>query len=88
MAPYTMHLPIPNAKLRAPCPCHYPKKDIRCPPSPCPKASMQFPPSPFLPDIEDITSKTGNFKKFPVFCKMLLSAVKQAGRLGSVGQSI
>jgi hypothetical protein len=28
-------------------------------------------------DIEDITSKTGNFKKFPVFVKMLLSAVKQ-----------
>ncbi|KAG1657337.1 hypothetical protein FOA52_003760 [Chlamydomonas sp. UWO 241] len=28
--------------------------------------------------IEDITSKTGNFKKFPVFVKMLLSAVKQA----------
>ncbi|PNH10242.1 Coiled-coil domain-containing protein 61 [Tetrabaena socialis] len=28
--------------------------------------------------IEDITSKTGNFKKFPVFVKMLLSALKQA----------
>ncbi|GAX84244.1 hypothetical protein CEUSTIGMA_g11667.t1 [Chlamydomonas eustigma] len=28
--------------------------------------------------IEDITTKTGNFKKFPVFCKMLLSAFKQA----------
>ncbi|KAL6764801.1 protein required for templated centriole assembly [Haematococcus lacustris] len=28
--------------------------------------------------IEDITSKTGNFKKFHVFVKMLLSAVKQA----------
>jgi coiled-coil domain-containing protein 61 len=28
-------------------------------------------------DIEDITSKTGNFKKFPVFVKMLVSAVKQ-----------
>lgn len=30
------------------------------------------------PDIEDITAKTGNFKKFPVFVKMLLSALKQA----------
>lgn len=30
-------------------------------------------------DIEDITSKTGNFKKFPVFVKMLLSAVTQVG---------
>ncbi len=29
-------------------------------------------------DIEDITSKTGNFKKFAVFVKMLLSALKQA----------
>ncbi|GIL99845.1 hypothetical protein Vretimale_4810 [Volvox reticuliferus] len=29
-------------------------------------------------DIEDITAKTGNFKKFPVFVKMLLSALKQA----------
>lgn len=29
-------------------------------------------------DIEDITSKTGNFKKFSVFVKMLLSAVKAA----------
>jgi coiled-coil domain-containing protein 61 len=29
-------------------------------------------------DIEDITTKTGNFKKFPIFVKMLLSAVKQA----------
>ena len=29
-------------------------------------------------DIEDITAKTGNFKKFAVFVKMLLSAVKQA----------
>ncbi|GFR50998.1 hypothetical protein Agub_g13324 [Astrephomene gubernaculifera] len=28
--------------------------------------------------IEDITAKTGNFKKFPVFVKMLLSALKQA----------
>lgn len=28
--------------------------------------------------IEDITSKTGNFKKFAVFVKMLLSALKQA----------
>lgn len=36
--------------------------------------------SPFVPraDIEDITSKTGNYKKFPVFVKMLLSAVKNA----------
>lgn len=25
--------------------------------------------------IEDITSKTGNFKKYPVFLKMLLSAL-------------
>lgn len=35
---------------------------------------------PFLlpTDIEDITAKTGNFKKFPVFVKMLLSALKQA----------
>jgi coiled-coil domain-containing protein 61 len=31
-----------------------------------------------LADIEDITAKTGNYKKFPVFVKMLLSAVKQA----------
>ena len=29
-------------------------------------------------DIEDITAKTGNYKKFSVFVKMLLSAVKQA----------
>lgn len=29
-------------------------------------------------DIEDITAKTGNYKKFPVFVKMLLSALKQA----------
>ena len=29
-------------------------------------------------DIEDITGKTGNFKRFHVFCKMLVSAVKQA----------
>lgn len=27
--------------------------------------------------MEEITSKTGNFKKFPVFVKMLISAVKQ-----------
>lgn len=27
--------------------------------------------------IEDITAKTGNYKKFTVFVKMLLSAVKQ-----------
>uniref|UniRef100_A0A061QVB8 Coiled-coil domain-containing protein 61 n=1 Tax=Tetraselmis sp. GSL018 TaxID=582737 RepID=A0A061QVB8_9CHLO len=27
--------------------------------------------------IEDITSKTGNFKKYPVFVRMLLSALKQ-----------
>ena len=33
----------------------------------------------FRADIEDITSKTGNFKKFPVFVKMLLSAVTQVG---------
>jgi coiled-coil domain-containing protein 61 len=30
-----------------------------------------------LTDIEDLTTKTGNFKKFPVFVKMLISAVKQ-----------
>ncbi len=29
-------------------------------------------------DIEDITAKTGNYKRFPVFIKMLLSALKQA----------
>lgn len=28
--------------------------------------------------MEDITAKTGNFKKFAVFVKMLLTAVKQA----------
>mmetsp|Transcript_1631 Transcript_1631/g.4154 ORF Transcript_1631/g.4154 Transcript_1631/m.4154 type:complete len:123 (+) Transcript_1631:45-413(+) len=27
--------------------------------------------------IEDITSKTGNFKKFPVFVRMLLSGLQQ-----------
>lgn len=30
-----------------------------------------------LADVEDITAKTGNFKKFPVFVKMLLTALKQ-----------
>lgn len=28
-------------------------------------------------DIEEITQKTGNFKKFPVFVKMLRSAILQ-----------
>lgn len=28
-------------------------------------------------DIEDITSKTGNYKKYPVFLRMLMSALKQ-----------
>jgi len=28
-------------------------------------------------DIEDITFKTGNFKKFPVFVEMLESAIMQ-----------
>ena len=37
-------------------------------------------PLPMHADIEDITTKTGNFKKFSVFCKMLLSAVKQVRR--------
>lgn len=32
---------------------------------------------PKSPDIEDITSKTGNFKKFPVFVRMLLSGLQQ-----------
>lgn len=27
--------------------------------------------------VEDITAKTGNFKKFPVFVKMLASAVRR-----------
>lgn len=29
-------------------------------------------------DVEDITAKTGNFKKFSVFHKMLTSALRQA----------
>lgn len=28
-------------------------------------------------DVEDISAKTGSFKKFPVFVKMLLSGIKQ-----------
>jgi len=28
-------------------------------------------------DIEDITHKTGNHKRFPVFVEMLLSAISQ-----------
>jgi len=30
-------------------------------------------------DIEDITLKTGNFKKFSVFVEMLESAITQVG---------
>lgn len=37
-----------------------------------------MPTPPWLADIEDITAKTGNFKKFHVFVKMLLSAIKHA----------
>jgi len=32
-------------------------------------------------DIEDVTFKTGNFKKFPVFVDMLVSAVAQVTAL-------
>lgn len=28
-----------------------------------------------LKDIEEVTRKTGNFKRFPVFVKMLISAI-------------
>jgi hypothetical protein len=30
----------------------------------------------YWPDVEDITSKTGNFKKFGVFVRMLVSALQ------------
>ncbi len=40
--------------------------------------AKQLPDKNWLADIEDITAKTGNFKKFPVFVRMLLSALKQA----------
>jgi len=29
--------------------------------------------------VEEITNKTGTFKKFPVFVKMMLAALKQQG---------
>jgi len=30
----------------------------------------------FIKDVEEITKKTGNFKKFSVFIEMLFSAIK------------
>ena len=34
--------------------------------------------SRLIADIEDISRKTGNFKRFPVFVKMLVSALEQS----------
>ena len=33
----------------------------------------------FIPDIEDLTHKTGNFKQFSIFNSMLESAITQVG---------
>ncbi len=35
-------------------------------------------PTASLPDIEDVTRKTGNFKRFGVFVKMLVSALESS----------
>lgn len=45
--------------------------------SPCTHPPCNLHPSPLTADVEDITAKTGNFKKFPVFVKMLASAVRR-----------
>lgn len=33
---------------------------------------------PSIADVEEITSKTGSFKRFPIFCKMLQAALNNA----------
>ena len=43
---------------------------------------IPVPPTPFhslipYPDVEEITTKTGNYKKFAIFVRMLLSALQQ-----------
>jgi len=53
------------------CPGHLAQDAIGMPHCP------GFPPLRPDADIEDITHKTGNHKRFPVFVEMLLSAISQ-----------
>jgi hypothetical protein len=32
-----------------------------------------------LPDVEEVTKKTGNFKRYPIFVEMLVTAAKRVG---------